>query len=265
MNNPSVQDVITLIRQLERRVKDFPRSNWTAVADPTANDDADKGYQVGSWWYRPDLNKLWICQVATMAAAVWLLQAAGGADLPDDALGFLHNDGNGGLAWMGVTASDPTKLALEGEAYIVVGGSADPVVNGTALVNAYTAAGAKTPHGEALGATNRYTVFLLPGRYVHASDVFTFGTNFVDIKGLGAPDDVVILYQSNVNALVVTATDVVLEGFTIVGVYVPTGAGLNVVHRRLRFRRGQIMYNCFASGTEASQKYDDCDADGFAF
>jgi hypothetical protein len=56
------------------------------------------------------------------------------------------------------------------------------------------------PHGAALGVTNRYTIFLLPGGYIHASDVFTFGTNFIDIKGLGAPEAVALAYQSNLNA-----------------------------------------------------------------
>lgn len=79
MNSPSVQDVITLIRQLERRVKDFPKSNWTAVADPTTNDDADKGYQVESFWYEPGSDSLWICKDATLGGAVWAAHKGAGA------------------------------------------------------------------------------------------------------------------------------------------------------------------------------------------
>lgn len=111
----SVQDVITLIRQLERRIEGFPRSNWTANAEPTANDDADKGYQVGSWWYRPDLNKLWICKGATMGAAVWQLQAAGGgAELPEDGPGYLYKNENGGFGWDDFLKWDPQSTPAYG-------------------------------------------------------------------------------------------------------------------------------------------------------
>jgi hypothetical protein len=115
MNSPSVQDVITLIRQLERRVKDFPRSNWTANADPTANDDSDKGYSVGSWWFKPAEEKLWICKDGAMGAAVWVEQGPPDpSGLPEDSEGYLYNNGAGVLSWDSLVKWDPQSTPAYG-------------------------------------------------------------------------------------------------------------------------------------------------------
>lgn len=42
------------------------------AADPTANDDADDGYSIGSRWINTTNNKLWYCADNTVGSAVWI-------------------------------------------------------------------------------------------------------------------------------------------------------------------------------------------------
>lgn len=75
-------------------------------------------------------------------------------------------------------------LATSGSAYVIVGGSADATANWTALNNAYTTAKSATPHGAALSTANRYTIFLLPGKYDMGSSTLTMDTQYIDLIGL---------------------------------------------------------------------------------
>lgn len=75
-------------------------------------------------------------------------------------------------------------MASSGSAYAIVGGSAVATTNGTNLDAAYTVAKAATPHGAALSASNRYTLFLLPGVYDMGAGSLTLDTQFVDVIGL---------------------------------------------------------------------------------
>lgn len=47
------------------------RNNYTSTTDPTASDDANSGYQVGSWWYNEQTQQLWLCVAADVGLAVW--------------------------------------------------------------------------------------------------------------------------------------------------------------------------------------------------
>jgi len=86
---------------------------------------------------------------------------------------------------IGSTGPSAVPVGLEGEAYIFVGGDASGTVNGDALVAAHTAAKTKTPHGQALSANNRYTIFLLPGNYTLTDDALQLDTSYIDLIGLG--------------------------------------------------------------------------------
>ncbi len=52
--------------------------NNVAATAPTANDDSGDGYGVGSFWYDSVANTLYICEDATLTAAVWEVAGGGG-------------------------------------------------------------------------------------------------------------------------------------------------------------------------------------------
>lgn len=70
--------------------------------------------------------------------------------------------------------------------YTFVGGQATATANGTALVAAYAAAKLKTPGGNALSASNRHTIVLLPGVYSVTDGALVLDTAFIDLIGLSA-------------------------------------------------------------------------------
>ena len=53
------------------RITEAMRNNFTAVTDPTVNDDSADGYTVGSEWLNTVTKHLWICVDDTATAAVW--------------------------------------------------------------------------------------------------------------------------------------------------------------------------------------------------
>lgn len=83
--------------------------------------------------------------------------------------------------------------------YRVVRNSGDDVANGTALSLAYADALTLTPGGNALSPTNRAAVIVPPGTYSLGAAGLDMTTNFVDLIGLGAPEDIVITSISNTN------------------------------------------------------------------
>jgi len=76
------------------------------------------------------------------------------------------------------------RLALNGEAYVVVPAGQNPVQNGLALLAAYAEAKALTPHNAPLAADNRAVVVVPPGQYDLGTAQLTLDTEFVDIVGL---------------------------------------------------------------------------------
>jgi hypothetical protein len=70
-----------------------------------------------------------------------------------------------------------------GESFIIVEVSDSPTTNGTNLLAAYAAAKLKTPYGNALAQSNRYTIILPPGIYDVGSTALSLDTNFIDIVG----------------------------------------------------------------------------------
>jgi hypothetical protein len=76
------------------------------------------------------------------------------------------------------------RLALNGEAYVVVPAGQNPVQNGLALLAAYAEAKALTPHGAPLAADNRAVVVVPPGKYDLGTAQLTLDTAFVDLVGL---------------------------------------------------------------------------------
>jgi hypothetical protein len=70
-----------------------------------------------------------------------------------------------------------------GESFVEVEVSSSPTTNGTRLLAAYTAAKTKTPYGNALSQSNRYTIILPPGIYNVGSTALSLDTNFIDVVG----------------------------------------------------------------------------------
>ena len=70
-----------------------------------------------------------------------------------------------------------------GENFIIVDISSNKTTNGINLLAAYTAAKTKTPYGNALSQSNRYTIILPPAIYNVASTQLLLDTSFIDIVG----------------------------------------------------------------------------------
>ena len=87
---------------------------------------------------------------------------------------------------------------ISGDAYVIIGGSSIALTNGLNLLTAYASAKTKTPHGNALSAQNRYTIFLLPGIFDMGASSVTLDTQFIDLIGVS---------QNTGERLAVTATD----------------------------------------------------------
>lgn len=77
------------------------KNNLGASADPTANDDANSGYAVGSSWFRSDTGDAWRCRSASAGAARWIKMDV--ADHPGYVAGrwyqMIQGQGGGGTAW----------------------------------------------------------------------------------------------------------------------------------------------------------------------
>lgn len=49
----------------------LPKSNYSASAAPTANNDSGSGYSIGSKWYDATNDKAYVCLDASSGAAIW--------------------------------------------------------------------------------------------------------------------------------------------------------------------------------------------------
>lgn len=79
-------------------------------------------------------------------------------------------------------------LSLAGENYTIIpGNDPDPTVNAQAVRDAYTAAAASTPFGNALSANNRFVLLLMPGFYDFEATPLVMSNAFVDLSGMTAP------------------------------------------------------------------------------
>lgn len=76
-----------------------PKNNFTATSDPTANDDANDGYAVGSRWVNTSTQGLFECVVAAIGGAVWKPIQTGSA-------------GTGTVTSIGVSA--PSEFSVSG-------------------------------------------------------------------------------------------------------------------------------------------------------
>ena len=127
---------------------------------------------------------------------------------------LLSNVATNFLNGVGGWTDPPAGLLLSGSAYVVIGGSANSTTNGTALVAAYAAATAKTPHGAALAANNRYTIYLLPGVYTLTSAALVMSAQFIDLVGIGGTPHNIIL-TSNGTTLSASGNDLVIANLRI--------------------------------------------------
>jgi hypothetical protein len=108
-------------------------------------------------------------------------------------------------------------LTIEESRVLVQRGSTD-ILSGTALRNAYTAAKALTPGGNAISGTNRVAIIIPPGRYDLVTTPLVLDTEGVDLVGMGGTSDVVITSQVNTDShgtIEQTAIDVQIRNLTI--------------------------------------------------
>ncbi len=134
------------------------------------------------------------------------------------------------LASSSASGSGPTPppSGNSGENYEVLPTSGTQAENGAALLAAYAAAKLKTPNGNALSASNRYTIILPPGQYL-MSETLTMDTDFIDIVSQSGNPDAVLYVDTNgvdpfqfngitfditsiVKCIYVTANNILLKG-----------------------------------------------------
>jgi hypothetical protein len=106
-----------------------------------------------------------------------------------------------------------TLLLNRGNAYVIAEVGADPLANGTNLIQAYARAKAMTPHGQPLSTANRATVFLFPGKYLLADSALILDAPYVDLIGVGNARATRL--ESEGNVVVQSADDVALENLTL--------------------------------------------------
>jgi hypothetical protein len=111
---------------------------------------------------------------------------------------------------LSTTSSSPS-TPFEGTNWSFVYGNGTHTANATQLQNAYTSAKAKTPNGQPLSATNRFTVIVGAGYYQFSSN-FLVDANFIDIVSLTGNMDVVF---SGAGTIVVSINDVLLRGINV--------------------------------------------------
>jgi hypothetical protein len=99
-------------------------------------------------------------------------------------------------------------LGLDGTSYSFVAADGTPTENGTSLQAAYDAAKLATPYGNALSATNRFTILVSPGNYFTnaTNKQFVINTNYIDIKSLTGNADVYL------SGITVSASNIYLKG-----------------------------------------------------
>ena len=103
------------------------------------------------------------------------------------------------------------KLPRISEAYVVVEVTANVSTNGANLRNAYDAAKALTPFGNALSATNRAGVLVPPGRYNLGDSALIINADFVDLVGMSTSRDNQYIYRNSGTVLSQSASDVRIE------------------------------------------------------
>ncbi len=107
-------------------------------------------------------------------------------------------------------------VPIYGDAYVVVRGGATESAtdNYAALSAAYALAKTMTPHGNALSASNRVAVLLMPGTYDAGAATFQLDGNFVDLIGLGDKNNVTIK-STGTSTMHRTAPIVMVKNMTI--------------------------------------------------
>jgi hypothetical protein len=184
----------------------------------------------------------------------------------------INTDLNALVRGDGSTPAGISLLAnLNGQQCVFVNSNAGTTtLNADALRTAYAAAAALTPYGNALSATNRAKVLVMPGRYNidgGASDM-TFATEFVDVVALGlSPEDTVIEVGTS-HHVIQSANDCHLSNFTIYntanagGFVMSTSAGHTAtLHDNLRFVNSStatVRVMSFSTWTNFSGTYRDC-------
>ncbi|MBX7245405.1 MAG: hypothetical protein K1X53_07890 [Candidatus Sumerlaeaceae bacterium] len=168
-------------------------------------------------------------------------------------------------------------LPMDGQAYVIVEVTADPVQNGINLVTAYNRAEALTPHGQPLSARNRAMVVVLPGQYDMTTGTLLMITNYVDLVGLStARTDQYIFGESSgqgTGILRQTASDVRIENLLVEctrssggltfsasdpAAYFPDGALAGTVVTNCEFRADGTNAYSTRRAVEYSGTYTNC-------
>jgi hypothetical protein len=122
--------------------------------------------------------------------------------------GAVHNDNESAQN----VSSFANLVAYDNYAYKVVRTYATDAENGQSLRDAYADAITQTPGGNPLSATNRFALLIPPGTYALGATGLDVNTEFVDLIGLGKPEETIITSVSNtatgLGTIIQTADDV---------------------------------------------------------
>jgi hypothetical protein len=122
--------------------------------------------------------------------------------------GAVHNDNESAQN----VSAFANLVAYDNYAYKVVRTYATDAANGQSLRDAYTDAITQTPGGNPLSATNRFALLIPPGTYALGGSGLDVNTEFVDLIGLGKPEETIITSVSNtatgLGTIIQTADDV---------------------------------------------------------
>jgi len=143
---------------------------------------------------------------------------------------------------------------LTGTNYVYVAADGTDLQNGTALLNAYTSAVAKTP-----SASKRVTVIAAAGRYDFNGSTLTMNTAYVDLVSLDGNRSV-ILTNGSIN---VTANNVFVCGIDTSNQRFQIATNLTNLYVKNCIALGSNSFG--GSGIVVSGKFEDCDAGSNGF
>ena len=139
-----------------------------------------------------------------------------------------------GLAFNGSPLKLVAQEQLRGNNYIVVYGKNNTSQqNGFELISKYNFAKIANPNGQPKSETNRFVIFLAPGRYDFSAGMSSFldlDTPYIDIISLSGETDVTITSFVTMSPITVSTSDIRLRGINLVGQSIQINGTYNNVY-----------------------------------
>ena len=163
-------------------------------------------------------------------------------------------------------------FTLGGENYIFVNSNGTPAQNGQAVRDAYTAAQAMTPNGNAIDYNNKVIILLAPGYYEFTESLmgpFVVDQNYIDFESLTGSRDVFfssIQVDSSSSGITVNISgiDTTKNNYYSHSAFaVASSAGVDEFLNIQNCKGGDYSFSSFSSGFNGI--YNNCEARMFSF